>query len=89
MITWKRQGGALVGAVKTSGKRTSRIVLVAGRDNPMGAMLAVVPNGQSRPEVVPLAEALELLGPQDVIEILCMQERVYGDSGLEPPEDVA
>lgn len=49
--------------------------------------MVVIPSGtEARAEVIPLAEAVEILGAPHVIEAVCMQERVYGESGLEPPD---
>lgn len=41
------------------------------------------PNGESR--TVTFQESLGVLPASIIIEILCMQERVFGDSRLEPP----
>ena len=86
MITWRKQGAAVVGAFSLADGRESKIVLVAGRDNSRGAMVVSATSGGETVEPVPLSECLETLEPGSVIEVLCMQERVFGDSGLEAPD---
>ena len=88
MITWQRQGAAIVGAVKLASGRAGRVVIVAARDNPKGAML-IAPGaapGEMRPS--PLQDDLDALEPTALIEILCMQERVFGNAPLPPPDIV-
>lgn len=46
-------------------------------------MVAIpAPGGEGAPEVVSLAEAVELLHPQQIIESLCAQERCFGNGPL-------
>ncbi|HNR36019.1 MAG TPA: hypothetical protein PKO36_12620 [Candidatus Hydrogenedentes bacterium] len=39
-------------------------------------------------QTLPLSMALNLIHPAHVIEILCMQERAFGGSGLPKPPDI-
>jgi hypothetical protein len=88
MIAWQRQGAAIVGTVTLATGRTGKAVVVAARDNPKGAMI-IAPGanpGEMRP--VPLRDQLDALEPTAVIEILCMQERVFGSAPLPPPDSI-
>lgn len=66
--------------------RTGSVVLVGARDNAKGAVLVFPGKGSDGVEKVPLSNGLEMLHPQQVTEILCMQERAFGKSGLTPPQ---
>jgi hypothetical protein len=83
VVVWKQQGAALVGALSLLDGRAARVVLMGPRTNPRGAMVAIpAPGGEGAPEVVSLAEAVELLHPQQIIESLCAQERCFGNGPL-------
>jgi hypothetical protein len=85
VIAWKQQGEAVVGALRFPDGRSARMVLVGPRDHPKGAMV-VVATASEAADVMPLSQAVPLLAAQQIIEALCMQERVFGDSALDPPE---
>lgn len=61
------------------------MVVVASRQNPKGAVL-VMPKGSGEMLTVPLSAALVLLKPATVVDVLCLQERAFGASGLTPPQ---
>ena len=86
MVTWKKQGAAVVGAFSLADGREGKVVLVAGRDNPRGAMVVSSGGGGEAVEPIPLSECLESMEPASLIEVLCMQERAFGNSGLEAPD---
>ena len=69
--------------------RQANIVLVGSRENPKGATLVVPGEGGGPVSALPLADAVNLLHPQQVIDIICMQQRVYGDLGLDSPFDLS
>lgn len=49
----------------------------------------IVPNKDTgSAEAIPLLEGVDLVGPELMIDILCMQERLHGSGGLEPPADL-
>jgi hypothetical protein len=85
VIPFKQQGEAVVGVITLPDGRAGRVVLVGPRDHPKGAML-VVSTGAASSDVVPLSTALPLLSAQQIIEIVCMQERAFGTTGLPAPE---
>lgn len=85
MIAWKKQGEAVVGALRFTDGRSARLVLVGPRDHPKGAMLVVATTPEAA-DVIPFSDALTFLYAQQIIESLCMQERVFGDSGVDAPE---
>ncbi len=65
--------------------RKGNVVVVAPRKNPKGAVL-VMPKGAGEVLAVPISEALALLKPSTVVDVLCLQERAFGASGLTPPQ---
>ncbi len=65
--------------------RQANIVLVGPRNNPKGAVLVMPPQGNGPLPTLPLTEGLELLHPEAVIDIFAMQERAFGEAGLESP----
>lgn len=85
MIDWTKKGEAVVGTLSLSDGRTGNAVVVGGRDNPRGVVIVAVKDGSDEPESVSLTEASSLIGPQDVIDILALQERLHGTKGLTPP----
>lgn len=75
-----------MGALALDDGSWGKVVLVGGRDNPQGALLVLAPEGGGPAKPAALSDCLDRLHPQDVVEALCMQERVFGESGLQPPD---
>lgn len=88
MIPWKKQAEALVGPLQLTNGRRATVVLVGGRENPRGAALVLPAADGGKPVPAPLADHLEHVPKTLLIEILCMQERVFGAAGLPIPEDL-
>ena len=84
MIAWQKQGDAVIGVVSLRDGRGANAAIVGGRANPKGAVIIAVA-ASGAPEALPLGEALELLTPDFVVDIVCMQERLHGEHGLERP----
>ncbi|MBL7647740.1 MAG: hypothetical protein JNK74_16275 [Candidatus Hydrogenedentes bacterium] len=78
MITWKKQGEALVGslALKQGGKGS--IIVVGPASNPNGATLVTPGEDPKKPHTSLLPAGCEFLTPGQYLEILCMQERGFG-----------
>lgn len=68
--------------------RTGNAVVVGGRDNLRGAVIVAAKEDSGEPESISLAEASALISPQDVIDILAIQERLHGTRGLTRPADL-
>lgn len=66
--------------------RAVKVILVGPRDHPKGAMVAFSSREGAAAEILPFHDVLERLSPTTILEILCSQERAFGQSGLEPPE---
>ena len=84
MIDWKRQGAGVVGTLSFMDGRKGNVVLVGPWQDAKGATL-VLPTASSTPETVRMGEGLALLHPAQVMAIMTMQERVFGDKGLAVP----
>lgn len=86
-IAWRRQGAAVVGSLTLPDGQKGNVVLVGGRDNPRGAAI-VLPGAAGAPRTLPFEGNAGLLHPQQVAELVCMQERVFGTAGLPKPTDL-
>ena len=79
-------GLAVVGEIVFKDGRHGSVVLVAPRNNAKGATL-VLPDPQGgKPEMHGFLQGMEQLFPQDIVQILAMQERLFGDGELPRPE---
>lgn len=78
-----------MGPVNLIDGRRGTAVLVASRRNHKGAVILVPRAADADPEPVPFSNAIELLSTQHIIDIVCMQERLFGDGGLKPPPELA
>lgn len=87
-LSWRKQGAAVVGTVTFMDGRRGNVVLVGPRENPKGAV-AVVPGGEGEPPATHLlTDALNLLHPQQLTEVVCMQERAFGGFRLPAPVEL-
>jgi len=77
-----------VGALTLSDGRLCNVVLAGARQNPKGAALVLAGAAGTAPQTVMLADAHNLFHPKQLIDVLCMQERIFGKSNLPPPGDV-
>ncbi len=84
-MDWTRQGGAVIASLDLVDGSAAKIVLIAPRSSPKGAVLVLSCNG-GPDKPTPLSQVLGKVSPRQATEILCMQERLFGDSGLEPPQ---
>ncbi len=85
-MKWTRQGDAVVGAIRLTDGAAARVVLVGPRTNQKGAVVVIPVEGPEKIKTLNLNGALDRLNPQDVVEVLCMQERLFGASGLAIPK---
>lgn len=86
MICWKQQGPALIGELHLLDGRSAYVVLVGPRNAHTGAVLVLTGNSESERETAFLDASFDLLHPQQVVDVLCVQERAFGDMGLPLPE---
>ena len=84
---WKKQGAGWVGSLSLVDGRQANVVCVGSRENPKGTVLVLPEEGTGQVQTVDLSSGLEWLHPGHVLEVLCMQERAFGKSGLRPPKD--
>ena len=86
-IVWRKQAAAWVGDLSLSDGRRGNIVLVGPRANPRGAVLVLPEDKEGKVTTTPISAGYEMLDPQQLIEIQCMQERAFGKTGLTPPQE--
>ena len=85
MLAWKRQGAAFAADLALLDGRQAKVIVVAGRENPKGvALLQPSPDGTTQ-VLLPVTEFASVPAG-DYIEILLLQERVFGNSDLPAPE---
>ena len=65
------------------------MVLVGARDNSKGAVLVLPGEGTGQVQALPLQSGWAWLQPGQALDVLCMQERIFGKSGLAPPKETA
>ena len=87
-IEWTRRGATLVASLTLSDGRPASVTLSGPRDDPNGAIVALPSQGSDGPQTVMLGDFLDRLAPEKTIELLCIQERVFGSSQLEAPDFV-
>jgi len=64
--------------------RAGSVVLVGSRNNAKGAVVIMPADNGGAVKTIPLAEALDAFHPATVVDIVAMQERAFGNSGLQP-----
>ncbi|MFP4500968.1 MAG: hypothetical protein ACLFTT_08210 [Candidatus Hydrogenedentota bacterium] len=84
-IAWRKQGAAVVGTLTLTDGRKGNVVLVGARTNPKGAALVLPGESGEAPMTVMLKDGLDRMYPQQMLELLCMQERSFGTAGLPAP----
>lgn len=89
MITWKQQGAAAIGALVLVDGRGASVALVGPRQNTKGAALIMKASEGDEFDTITLKDAVALLSPEQVVDIICSQERIYGSSGLTTPEGIS
>ena len=67
--------------------RQGNIVLVGARQNPKGAVLVLPGDAGAPVQTVPLPMALTLVHCANAVEIMCVQERAFGNNGLPQPSE--
>ncbi|MBX3176669.1 MAG: hypothetical protein KF886_04870 [Candidatus Hydrogenedentes bacterium] len=88
MITWKKQGEALVGSLTLRNASKGSVVLVGPASNPRGATLVIPGEDPKKPQMALLPAGCDQITPGQYLEILCMQEREHGERGF-PATEVA
>ncbi len=85
-MKWAVQGKALIGELRLADGGKGKALVMGPRSRPKGAQILQPKAGAAGEfDAAPLHDVLALLEPGAVIDVLCMQERVFGDTGLEAP----
>ena len=74
-----------MGTLSLRDGRQANVVLIGPRENPKGATLVVPGEAGAEARALPLSECLDMLHAESAIDIVCMQERVYGGRDLPSP----
>ncbi len=77
----------MVGPLTLADGAEGRIVLIGPRTASDGAMVVLMATDKSSVESLPFSEVLDRVSPSVIVNVLCAQERQFGDSGL-PTLDV-
>lgn len=82
-IVWQKQNAGWVGALQLTDERAAKVVVVGSRDIPKSVMIVCAASGEDpQIETYPFSEAATLLHPGNIVEIMCLQERIFGNSGM-------
>lgn len=85
-MDWKNQGAALVSSIRLTTGQMGRVVIVGPRENPKGAVVVIAGGAGGTVDTQPVEAHMDRLPPAVVAEIVCMQERAFGASGLPKPQ---
>jgi hypothetical protein len=77
-----------VGTLTFNDGRCGNVVLVGARENPKGAVVVVPGEEGGAPGTLLFADAVSFLYPQQIVELLCMQERAFGAHHLPSPAEM-
>ena len=82
-IVWQQQSAGWVGVLRLTDDRVAKVVVVGSRETPKGAMIVCATSEEATSvETLSLSEAAPQIHPGNIVEIMCLQERIYGNSGL-------
>ncbi len=84
-MNWKRQGSAVLRMVQLKDGRKGVVVLIGKYGKEQHAVVVFQKEGTER-EIVPVEKLLDFFTPEDLIDILCVQERVFGERHIIPLE---
>ena len=77
----QQQGAAWLRSIALVDGSAAKVVVVADRANPKGAQVVVAGDGGAA-AAVPISQLIDRLDPTTVLDVLCFQERVFGDGRL-------
>jgi hypothetical protein len=83
-VRWHKQGAAFVGEIIVDGKAPARVVLVGPRSTPKGAVLVTTASPGAQLATEPFFECVDRVAAGQLVEVICMQERLFGQSKLPP-----
>lgn len=85
MLSWTKRDEVLTSPITLTDGRSGTAVIVGPRNHPKGASL-IVADESGQASNVPLRNTPDLVGVQDMIDILGMQEQTFRSaaSGPEP-----
>jgi len=84
-MNWKRQGSAILRMVQLKDGRKGVVVLIGKYGKEQNAVIVFQKEGGER-EIIPVEKLLDFITPEDLIDICCVQERVFGERSLIPLE---
>lgn len=82
-MNWKRQGSAVLRMVQLTDGRKGVVVLIGNYGKEQHAVV-VFQKGEKEREIIPVEKILDFFTPEDLIDILCVQERAFGDRHIIP-----
>ena len=85
-MVWTKQGAAFVAPIDLTTGQHGRVVIVGPRENPQGAVIVIAHASGGSVDTQPVDAHLDRLPPAATAEIVCMQERAFGASGLPKPQ---
>ncbi len=84
-MNWKRQGPAVLRMVQLKDGRKGVVVLIGKFGKEQNSVIVFQKEGGER-EIIPVEKLLDFITPEDLVDILCVQERVFGERRIVPLE---
>ncbi|MCX8065164.1 MAG: hypothetical protein N3G21_08325 [Candidatus Hydrogenedentes bacterium] len=84
-MQWRRQGSAILRVVLLRDGRKGIAVLVGSNEKKQNSVVVFQRDNGER-EIVAITDLLDVLSPEDIIDIYCTQERVFGKRAFAPLE---
>lgn len=82
-MEWRRQGSAILRVILLRDGRRGVVVLVGSPEKERNSIFVFQKEGGER-EIVPISKLVDLISPEDLIDIYCTQERVFGKRACVP-----
>ncbi len=82
-MQWKRQGSAILRVVGLRDGRKGIVVIIGTAEKDYNAVVVFQKEGGEK-EIIPVSRLIDLIPPEDVIDIYCTQERVFGKRAFVP-----
>lgn len=80
---WRKQSSAIIRPIQLKNGRKGIVILIGGRENEKNAVVVFQTEGGGK-EIFTVKQLIDELQPDDLIDILCVQERVFGNRAIIP-----
>ncbi len=82
-MEWRRQGSAILRVILLRDGRKGVVILVGGPEKEQNSVVVFQKEGGEK-EIVLMNKLVDLISPEDLIDVYCTQERVFGRRAYVP-----